>query len=232
MYVYLSVYPTNWWGFDDRKCVCLLQFHQHLALGLHIVQCLLFFFLNDNMDVLIETFFYLHHTTAGTTQFLSQWVRVVYWVSQKVHLDFSIRCNGKSKRTFLSSDNIVVLKLPLFKSARYWVQKGWTVWMKNCLPRTEPQSHGCTPRSANSIGISGSGMVTGESSIQAGIQRASENYSSATWAWRVLASMCTIQRREKLEHWGICNSFVTISVEWEKGVSLDEYSGFRSRGSC
>ena len=81
------------------------------------------FFLNDNMDVLIETFFYLHHTTAGTTQFLSQWVRVVYWVSQKVHLDFSIRCNGKSKGTFLSSDNIVVLKLPLFKSARYWVQR-------------------------------------------------------------------------------------------------------------
>jgi len=43
-------------------------------------------------------------------------------------------------------------------------------------------------------------MVTRESGIQAGIQRASENYSRATWAWRVLDSMYTTQRREKLEN--------------------------------
>lgn len=71
------------------------------------------------MDVLIEIFFYLHHTTSGPTQFLNQWVRVVYWVSQKLHLGFSIRRYGKFKITFLSSDDIVMLKLPLFKSARY-----------------------------------------------------------------------------------------------------------------
>lgn len=71
------------------------------------------------MDVSIETFFYLHHTTSGPTQFLNQWVRVVYWVSQKLHLSFSMRCYGKPKITFLNSDDIVMLKLPLFKSARY-----------------------------------------------------------------------------------------------------------------